>query len=215
MVTLAADDRCISVADAVAAPLTVTASADSLKTSSLQEEIVAILFGDALNFSALNEAQLPLFLEHFVGLVATVRDSSGIQPLSQNTWGDGLYLVYKTVGDAGRVALQLSDSISGMNWATKGLPTDMNIRIGLHAGPTFACVDPITARPNYMGAHVSRAARFEPITPPGQVYASEAFAALVAATRVREFECEYVGLRPLAKGYGTFGTYHLRHRRNQ
>lgn len=52
-------------------------------------------------------------------------------------------------------------------------------------------------------------ARIEPKTPPGQVYASENFAAIAAAQKITDFRCEYVGRLPLAKGYGTFGTYHV------
>jgi len=90
------------------------------------------------------------------------------------------------------------------------LPKAINLRIALHAGPVYQCVDPVTEQPSYTGTHVSRAARIEPITPPGQVYASQAFAALAAAQGVKEFTCDYVGQTPLAKGYGTFATYHVR-----
>jgi hypothetical protein len=58
------------------------------------------------------------------------------------------------------------------------------------------------------------AARIEPISPPGHVYASQAFAALAEAEASPKsrapFACEYVGQVPLAKGYGTFPMYHLR-----
>jgi class 3 adenylate cyclase len=74
-------------------------------------------------------------------------------------------------------------------------------------------VDPVTKRPNYIGAHVSRAARIEPITPPGEVYASGAFAALARSEEIKEFICTYVGQTPLAKGYGTFPTYVVHRRR--
>jgi class 3 adenylate cyclase len=59
---------------------------------------------------------------------------------------------------------------------------------------------------------VSRGARIEPITPPGEVYASENFAAIAAAQKIADFRCEYVGQLPLAKGSGTFGIYHVRGR---
>ncbi len=36
------------------------------------------------------------------------------------------------------------------------------------------------------------------------------FATLAAAKGVTEFACDYVGQTPLAKGYGTFPTYHVR-----
>jgi hypothetical protein len=58
------------------------------------------------------------------------------------------------------------------------------LRIALHAGPVYSCIDPVTGNPNYIGSQVSHAARIEPVTPPGQVYASQAFAALAAAQRV-------------------------------
>ena len=85
----------------------------------------------------------------------------------------------------------------------------MNIRIALHAGPVYVCIDPVTERQNCLGTHVSHAARIEPITPPGQVFASQAFAALAAARPFAEFACHYVGQTPLAKGYGTYPTYHV------
>jgi class 3 adenylate cyclase len=65
----------------------------------------------------------------------------------------------------------------------------------------------VTHRLNYIGAHVSRAARIEPITPIGQVYASQPFAALAAAQGVEEFRCSYVGQTSMAKKYGSFPTY--------
>ena len=53
----------------------------------------------------------------------------------------------------------------------------------------------------------------EPVTPAGQVYASEAFAALAAAEQTQNFTSDYVGQMPMAKGYGTLPAYHVRLRR--
>ena len=64
-------------------------------------------------------------------------------------------------------------------FARLGLPTDTTIRIGLHAGPVYPQWDQLIGRVNYFGTHVNRAARIEPKTPPGCVYTSEQFAALV------------------------------------
>lgn len=63
---------------------------------------------------------------------------------------------------------------------------------------------------NYTGVHTSRAARIEPITPPGCVYCSQAFAAMSETLCVNEYECTYVGNVPLAKGYGLQPVYHVR-----
>ena len=65
----------------------------------------------------------------------------------------------------------------------------------------------MTQQTTYIGANVSRAARIEPITPTGQVYASQTFAALATAEGVKKFRCDYVGQTSMAKKYGAFPTY--------
>jgi class 3 adenylate cyclase len=172
-------------------------------------EIVGLLFADAKGFSRLTEPEIPLFVEHFLGTIAKVLARAPV-PLQLNTWGDGLYLVFDSVAATGQVALALSDSIRAIDWQALGFAEDLSVRIGLHAGPAYVCTDPVTGRPNYLGAHVSRAARIEPVAPPGEVYASGAFAALARADQVDAFTCAYVGQTPLAKGYGTFPTYLVR-----
>jgi hypothetical protein len=48
----------------------------------------------------------------------------------------------------------------------------------------------------------SLSSRIEPITPSGQVYSSQSFAALATARGVREFRRDYVGQTSLAKAEG-------------
>ena len=181
-------------------------SAGSGEAAEFASEIRALLFADAEGFSKLTDEEVPRFVRHFLGLVGEVAGRLPLQPLMKNTWGDGLYFVFPGVKEAGEFALDLRDRVRNVDWTQKGLPA-LDLRIGLHAGPVYACTDPVTQRVNYIGAHVSRAARIEPITPTGQVYASQAFAALSAAEGVREFRCDYVGQTPMAKGYGTYPTY--------
>lgn len=175
----------------------------------LVPEIKSLLFADALHFSRLKEDQIPLFLNHFLGTIAELLKRTSYQPVMRNTWGDGLFMVFKSVQEAGEFALELCDLINQTKWEEKSLPAELNLRIALHAGPVFECIDPISEKQNFFGTHVSRAARIEPITPPGQVYASQGFAALAAAAGTQKFVCDYVGQVPQAKGYGTFPTYHV------
>jgi len=174
--------------------------------------IMAILFADAVQFSKITESQIPRFVEHFLGAIADLADHAEYPPVARNTWGDGLYLVFSEIRAAGDFALRVSELVNRTDWASKGLPPGLNLRVALHAGPVHPCRDPVTGQINYIGSHVSRGARIEPITPPGHVYASQAFAALAAAARVREFVCEYAGQTTWAKGYGTFPTYRVRRR---
>ena len=204
----------------ISSPITVGPHPDPIpkeegakRRTSLPTRIMAMLFADAVNFSKLTEQQIPLFLSYFLGAIGKLISTSPDAPLIKNTWGDGLYFVFDDVKHAGLFALQLCELMVQTNWGKTGLPKGINLRIALHAGPVYACVDPVTEQPSYTGTHVSRAARIEPITPPGQVYASQAFAALAAAQGVKQFTCDYVGQTPLAKGYGTFATYHVRNAR--
>jgi class 3 adenylate cyclase len=98
-------------------------------------------------------------------------------PLFQNTWRDGLYIVFSTVADAGRFALKLAKRVSEIDRDSVGLPKDMTLRISLPAGPVYRYKDQIIDKFNYIGSHVNRAARIEPVTPPGQIYVTDAFAA--------------------------------------
>jgi class 3 adenylate cyclase/tetratricopeptide (TPR) repeat protein len=174
-------------------------------------EIRALLFADAVGFGKLSETEVPLFVRYFLGLVGKLVREFSTAPLMKNTWGDGLYFVFPDVRSAGLFALELRDRVKATRWAEQGLK-DLELRIGLHAGPVYGCIDPVTGLRNYVGAHVSRAARIEPITPPGNVYASQSFAALAAGEKLLEFECDYVGRTSLAKEYGNFPTYVVRRR---
>ncbi len=178
-----------------------------------ETEVMAMLFADAVNFAQLTEEEVPKFVSEFLGGIALIVREYKDRNVVRNTWGDGLYLVFKTVRDAGICALQLQEMAQKTNWEEKGLPKGLTLRIALHAGPVFGGPDPVTGNMNYTGTHVSRAARLEPKTPPGEVYASEAFAALAAVDKVdetTEFVCEYVKQLEWAKHYGTFPTYVLR-----
>lgn len=169
-------------------------------------EIRSLLFADVVGFSKLSDEQIPFFVKNFLGMVSDLTNSLPWKPLMKNTWGDGIYLVFDDVEGAGNFALELKDTVQSTDWSTWDLPP-LQIRIGLHAGPVYSCVDPLTQNRSYIGAHVSRAARIEPITPPGQVYCSQAFAALAAAQGARDFVCDYVGRTSLAKDFGTYPTY--------
>jgi class 3 adenylate cyclase len=180
------------------------------------QQIRAMLFADAVGYAKLSEEQIPLFGLHFLEpvakLVAKLIAKSLDELLEKNTWGDALYFVFASVTAAGRFALDLRDLVRGIEWAKVGLPENLGIRIALHAGPVYSRIEPVTEWRNYYGSHVSLASRIEPITPLGQVYASQSFAALAAAQGVTEFTCDYVGQVPLAKGRGPFPMYHVRRR---
>ncbi len=187
------------------------AHSDGDPRSANGQRVVSMLFADAVAFSKLSECQVKVFFEVFWGRVAKrlARLPTGTL-LAANTWGDGLFLVIQDTAAAAGLGVELARMAAQTDWAALGLTAHTNLRVALHAGPAYEILDPVTQRPGFAGTHVSRAARMEPVTPPGQVYVSEAFAALLALDdRKGEFQCEYMGSVPLAKDYGRFRTYRL------
>jgi class 3 adenylate cyclase len=174
-----------------------------------RHEMRAMLFADAVGYSKLSEDQIPGYIAGFLGAVADLSRRTAHRFEHVETSGDGLYMVFRDPIDAAHYALELSAMVNRFDRAAWGLPPDFNLRVALHCGPVHCAVDPITGSPLYTGPHTSRAARIEPVTPPGQVYASSAFAAVAAAIG-NAFAMTYVGRMPLAKGYGSLGLYHLR-----
>jgi len=192
------------------APEDRTEATEERAEAATRHELRAMLFADAVGYSQLSEDQIPRYISGFLGAVAELARRTAHPFEHVETSGDGLYMVFATVAGAGHFALELSALANGLDRAACGLPERFNLRIALHCGPVHCGRDPITGGRLYTGPHTSRTARIEPITPPGQVYASAAFAAAAAASGVDDLAMAYVGRMPLAKGYGTLGLYHVR-----
>jgi class 3 adenylate cyclase len=207
------------------------------ETSIMHQEVKSMLFADIVGYSKLREKVIPAFVETFMHRVSMLASTSKHAPRYINTWGDAVYAVFDFARDAGCFAIELTQMIQDgeKDWVEKELywkdhagadaqRHSLNIRIGLHTGPVFMHYDPVVRQIGFTGAHVSRAARIEPVTKPGEIFASEEFAALAALdTEIRRldgagpqqynpsFVCEFAGHMQLAKGYpGRFRVYRVR-----
>ncbi len=189
--------------------------------AAIRRQVKTLLFADVVGYSQLQEDRMPAFMFSFLERVAgSLPPTDGFV----NTWGDAIFVLMDDATRLAEYALALQEVVCDTDWAEYGLPREMSIRIGLHAGPVFEGIDPITGALNYYGSHVNRAARIEPVTVPGNIYASEQFAALLtaeqqaAAHEARQagrewrpaFACEYIGTLDLARDFGSLPTYHVR-----
>jgi len=170
----------------------------------------AMLFGDIHGFSKLSDAQLPPFTAKIMGTLGEVSRRYKEHIAFVNTWGDGIFVVFHDAGRAAACALDMQDAMGEIDLVAAGLPETLKLRLGGHLGPVYELDDPVTDRPNYYGAHVSRAARIEPITPEGCVYVTETFAAVLALHNAAQFSCDYVGNTEMAKHYGRLRMFLLR-----
>ena len=177
------------------------------------ETIKTMLFADVLGYTKIPAREVEFFATRFLSRISALMDSATQRPILSNTWGDAIYLVFDDVLEAGQFALLLRDLVLTTDWRAEGISSPLNLRISLHTGPVLLCVDPIVRHMTITGAHVSHAARIEPKVRPGEIWASESFAALTAIAaldRPPGFGLDYLGQTELAKSYGTYALFRVR-----
>jgi class 3 adenylate cyclase len=172
----------------------------------------ALLFADVVGYGRLSESQIRVFVETLLKVVVEILARYESEISLRQRWGDALHLVFTSVSAAAECALDLHETVRALPLAELGLPDDLSFRIGAHAGPVFSGIDPIEGRATYFGEPVTRAARIEPMTPPGQVFVTDEFAALATLEAGSSVACEYVGHVETNKGYGRFPMYVLKRR---
>lgn len=168
------------------------------------------MFGDFHGFSRLTDRQLLIFYGEVMTRLASILGEYDRDIATRNTWGDGLFVVFRELGAAARCALDIQSNLAGLDWAELGLPATLGLRLGLDAGAVFEVQDPVLKTLSFIGSHINRTARLEPSTPPGEVYVTEPFAALFTLLQDRHITCEYVGMMQAAKNFGRLRTYLLR-----
>lgn len=197
--------------DATAPPLAARGPVVKPSAAEMPREIRSMLFADVASFSKMKEELAPEFFRKFPDAVAKVLKKAGKDVLLVNTWGDGIFGVFKRVQDCASFALDLVAGVRGaLDWEEMGFPDANPIRVGLHAGPVFELSeDPILRRRNFFGRHVNRAARIEPVTMPGSAFASEQFAALLTMAAPDDFRVEEIGVQQLPKKSGVVALYRI------
>src|ERR1700732_1134825 len=133
----------------------------------------------------------------------------GAHVLYRNSWGDAIYAVIDDPVIGARCALEIQAAMRKAKLARYGFAVRPELRLGAHFGPLYDGYDPVCEEKTFFGGHATIAARLEPVTPPGQVYVSEAMAAALVLAAHRRFSCDYVGQLPSAKGFGLMRMYLL------
>jgi class 3 adenylate cyclase len=177
--------------------------------SASRRVVRAMLFADIQGFSKLKDEELPRFARRVLGAFAETLDRHSDAVEHRNTWGDALYVVLSDATTAAACALDLQGAMGEIDFEAEGLPGHLALRLGGHLGPVFPTQDPVIDEVAFLGSHVSRTARIEPVTPPGVVYVTEPFAAALALAGPEQFICDYVGHMPAAKDFGRLRMYRL------
>jgi tetratricopeptide (TPR) repeat protein len=185
--------------------------------------IKSMMFSDLSGYSKLQDEHIPSFLDFLEKLNAAI-EKVGVSLESLNTWGDAVFAVAGSAIKIADFGLQYCDIIESLGKKYPEFPFPIKARISLHSGPVFLAQDPFIKKVNFYGGHINRAARLEPVTAVGQVYATQQFIALLYGETNDErneyiqkglkyyekYSTEYVGVVSLAKSFGQQEVYHLR-----
>lgn len=172
----------------------------------------AMLFTDVRGFSSLRDEHQRAFVEGILGPMGAALDAFGPGKVQyRNTWGDAILAVCADVATTASAALALQGLMKSIDLGALGLPETLAMRVGAHVGTLITLDDPVRHMPAFWGRELTRAARIEPRTPAGEVYVTEAFAAVCTLECGDDFACEYVGRVTTAKEFETIPMYRLRY----
>jgi adenylate cyclase len=188
---------------------TIKANKSPSEGSSPARVVRSVMFADFRGFSQLRDEHYATVIEQVFTPLAEAVQPYRSQLLFHKTWGDGIQLVFKTVAAAGLAAVAMQQRVNQLDIPSLHLPADMTLRVSAHVGPLFKLRDPFSHRLEWWGREMTRAARIEPRTPEGEVYVTDAFAALLALEPECELTTEYVGRVTTAKDFETIPMYRL------
>jgi class 3 adenylate cyclase/tetratricopeptide (TPR) repeat protein len=196
---------------------------DPFISKSPDRVIKSMMFSDLSGYSKLQDEHIPSFLDFLEKLNGAI-EKIGVSLESLNTWGDAVFAVASSALKIADFGLRYCDIIENLGKKYPEFPFPIKARISLHSGPVFLAQDPFIKKINFYGGHINRAARLEPVTAVGQVYATQQFVALLYGETNDEhneftqkglkyyerYSTEYVGTISLAKSFGQQEVYHLR-----
>lgn len=170
----------------------------------------AILFSDVRGYSKLCDRDVLWYFNvlnpHLAKAIEKFRPDIELI----DTWGDGLYLITKKASVAARIAFELNEALAQVDQSMLDLQEPLLMRMALHYGPVFTLYDHFEQKETFSSNEVSKTARIEPVTPPGEIFGTEAFVAILELEGDRCTTFEYAGTIPSAKNYGAFRMFHIR-----
>lgn len=174
--------------------------------------LAGVIFADFAGFSRLGDDELPLFWANFMRAISERLGAHRPGILLQHTWGDALHVVTRGARAAAEIACEIQDCLEHLRPTLPGALASLELRLAAHFAPVFSGGNPIEEERTYFGTQLSVTARIEPVTPPGMIFVTEAFAAQITLESPENFVVEYAGEVSLAKSWGQSRLFNLRRR---
>lgn len=177
-----------------------------------RRETHAILFSDVRGYSKLGDRDILWYFNELQPVLAKVLDEFKAEIQHLDTWGDAIFLVTEKATTAAKIAVALNRAIAELDQSVLNLEEPLLMRIGLHYGPVYKLYDHLCHCYTYSSNDVNKTARIEPVTPPGEIFGTEPFVAMLELEGEGWANFEYAGTIHSAKNYGAFRMFHIRTR---
>lgn len=170
-----------------------------------------IVFTDLKHFSVLTEAQNIDFQTHYNKRLAIKLGALPDKAIVWNTWGDAIFAAFDCANLAVEFLLTYRKFFKNnkviYERIVKGKREDVVIqpRIAAHYGKATLIEDPLRKGcKNLYGENINTSARLEPVTRPGEIFATEAFqdAWNLSTNKAHDIDFEALGEVALAKSFG-------------
>jgi len=170
----------------------------------------AILFSDIRGYSKLSDRDILWYYNELQPVLAKViaEFKSDIQHI--DTWGDAIFLVTEKASTAAKIAVALNTVLAEIDQSKLSIKETLMMRIGLHFGPVYTLYDYLAECYTYSSNDVTKTARIEPVTPPGEIFGTEPFVAMLELEGEGWANFEYAGTISSAKDFGAFRMFHIR-----
>ncbi len=175
-----------------------------------RRESHAILFGDIRGYSKLGDNGILWYFNVLQPKLAAVIEEYRSEIQHLDTWGDALFLVTEKASIAAKIATALNAAISRVDQSSLNLDEPLLMRIGLHFGPVYKLYDHLKKSITYSSNDVNKTARIEPVTPPGEIFGTEPFVAILELEGEGWASFDYAGTITIAKKYGELRMFHVR-----
>ena len=161
-----------------------------------------ILFLDVVGWSKLSPTQIRRYVTEALPSISQYLGAAA----SSNTWGDAIVALFDSVRAAAEVALDIQAYFQRGS-EDLGITEGLSCRIALHQGEVIVCHNPVLGREDFFGDAIHLAARLEPVTESGHIFCTETVARALREIRGLGARAWPIGIRELAKGYGSEPVY--------
>jgi class 3 adenylate cyclase len=168
------------------------------------------LFADVRGYSRLSDRDILWFFDKLHPVLAKVVDQYRSEIKHLDTWGDAIFLVTENASTAAKIAIGLNTAMVDIDQTSVDLKQPLLLRIGLHFGPVYKVYDHLRHCFTYSSHDVTKTARIEPVTPPGEIFGTEPFVAMLELESEGWANYEYAGTISSAKDFGSFRMFHIR-----